>query len=115
MRPVFGSATTTLPAYPPKALTAARRMVRSSPSMLSPRVGSTGGGNLRLTAADFFLVVLLLVAAVVFLCGVVAATPRSCSTVRTTAGTKKNLFMRGACLDAVRSAHRLLHRCSFYI
>src|ERR1017187_2290186 len=43
MRPVFGSATTTLPLVVPSAPTAARPPVRSSPSTLSPSVGSTGG------------------------------------------------------------------------
>src|SRR5689334_8690910 len=43
MRPLVGSATTTLPFIVPSAATAARRIVRSSPSTLSPTVGSTGG------------------------------------------------------------------------
>src|ERR1035441_5963749 len=43
MRPVDGSTTTTLPAKVPRAATAARRMTRSSPSTLSPMVGSTPG------------------------------------------------------------------------
>ena len=40
MRPVLGSTTTTDPLYCPSASTAARRMSRSSPSMLSPSVES---------------------------------------------------------------------------
>src|ERR1035441_4090064 len=43
MRPVDGSTTTTLPAKVPRAVTAARRMTRSSPSTLSPTVGATPG------------------------------------------------------------------------
>src|ERR1035438_398595 len=43
MRPLVGSTTTTLPAKVPRAATAARRMTRSSPSTLSPMVGSTPG------------------------------------------------------------------------
>src|ERR1039458_9915616 len=39
-RPVFGSTTTTEPLYCPSDSTAARRMSRSSPSMLSPSVES---------------------------------------------------------------------------
>src|ERR1022692_4469195 len=53
-RPVLGSATTTLPRVVPRAATAARRTVRSSPSTLSPSVGSTGGdAGGRLTAVFF--------------------------------------------------------------
>ena len=39
-RPVMGSTTTTEPLYCPSASTAARRMSRSSPSTLSPKVES---------------------------------------------------------------------------
>src|SRR5213595_3159634 len=60
MRPLDGSTTTTLPAKLPSAATAARRIVRSSPSTLSPRVGSTPGtwalygSFLRDAEVDFF-------------------------------------------------------------
>ena len=40
MRPVMGSTATTDPLYEPSASTAARRMVRSSPSTRSPTVES---------------------------------------------------------------------------
>src|ERR1035437_1269243 len=57
IRPLLGSATTTLPLVAPSASTAARRMTRSSPSTLSPSVGSTGGG--RRTAGAGLATVLL--------------------------------------------------------
>src|SRR6266540_2835162 len=44
-RPVLGSATTTLPLYGPRAATAARLTVRSSPSMTSPTVESANVGS----------------------------------------------------------------------
>src|SRR3954454_11980099 len=53
IRPLVGSATTTLPFMVPSAATAARRITRSSPSTLSPRVGSTGGGNFLFGASRF--------------------------------------------------------------
>src|SRR6266536_4324983 len=49
-RPLDGSTATTLPFIVPRAATAARRTERSSPSMLSPMVGSTGGALFRYTA-----------------------------------------------------------------
>src|ERR1035437_6702673 len=62
-RPVAGSTTTTLPLCGPSAATAARRMVRSSPSTLSPSVGSTGGGRFaRLFLAGMRVVFLACVA-----------------------------------------------------
>src|SRR6516165_8371963 len=45
MRPFDGSTTTTLPFTEPRASTAARRIMRSSPSTLSPSVGSTAGAQ----------------------------------------------------------------------
>src|ERR1035441_9689396 len=53
--PLFGSTTSTLPLVVPNALTAARRTVRSSPSTLSPSVGSTGGGFFTAFLTIFFL------------------------------------------------------------
>src|ERR1035441_10538891 len=46
-RPLVGSTTTTAPFMVPSASTAARRTVKSSPSTLSPSVGSTGGAGLK--------------------------------------------------------------------
>src|ERR1022692_572372 len=58
MRPLVGSTTTTLPFMLPRAATAERLTVRSSPSTLSPSVGSTAGGAFRtgLRAGADFLV-----------------------------------------------------------
>src|ERR1039458_1141747 len=56
-RPLFGSTTSTLPLVVPNAPTAARRTVRSSPSTLSPSVGSTGGGFFTAFLTTFLLVV----------------------------------------------------------
>src|SRR5262245_48512602 len=50
IRPSDGFTTTTLPFIVPSAATAARRTARSSPSTLSPMVGSTGGALRRYTA-----------------------------------------------------------------
>src|SRR6202050_981037 len=51
MRPVWGSTTTTVPSKGPSASTAARRTSRSSPSTLSPWVGSKcGKGRKRVLA-----------------------------------------------------------------
>src|SRR5258706_12747567 len=47
MRPLLGSATTTVPLYAPKASTAARRTTRSSPSTLSPMVESANVGDVQ--------------------------------------------------------------------
>src|ERR1035441_4025482 len=95
MRPLVGSTTTTLPAKVPRAATAARRMTRSSPSTLSPMVGSTPG-----TLAwwgSFFCFFLAAARLVVFgcCCGG-AAMPASGSKVKATKGIGKNLFMQAA-------------------
>src|SRR5579872_7293594 len=55
-RPLSGSTTTILPACEPRASTAARRMAISSPSTLSPTVGSTLGVAGAFLRPVFFLV-----------------------------------------------------------
>src|ERR1035437_4966864 len=85
-RPVAVSTTPTLPLCGPSAATAARRMVRSSPSTLSPSVGSTGGGR--------FATLFLAGTRVVFLAWV-AVRPAFWSKPPRSSGTTKSFFILG--------------------
>src|SRR5471030_3307902 len=92
MRPVPGSTTTTLPGMVPNASAAARRTVRSSPSTLSPKVGSTGGGS-RLETG--FLVLRADVLRTGFPACV--ATPTFCNNPKSTHGARMSFFIRRYC------------------
>src|SRR5476649_475099 len=89
MRPVPGSTTTTLPGIVPNASAAARRTVRSSPSTLSPKVGSTGGGSLLKTGFLFLPVDTLRPG---FLACV--ATPTFCNSPKSRHGARMSFFIR---------------------
>src|ERR1017187_4827523 len=78
-RPLVGSTATTAPFMVPSASTAARRTVRSSPSTLSPSVGSTGGAGLYVTRlAGAFLTGARLVGAFATGGFLVGALPATC-------------------------------------
>src|SRR5450432_455991 len=99
MRPFDGSTTTTLPGMVPRASAAARRTVRSSPSTLSPLVGSTGGGSFR----SGFRAVLR----AGFLVALAARVPALLIKPATSRRARNSLFIHGAIEAAWPFASRL--------